>query len=105
MALSGGAALNQSLAAGDPAIAALIGKELNRQQTHLELIASENFTSRAQGFVRLDDQSVPDGLKVRVATPSLARLTGTTLGGAAAYIGTWSGDADAWKIIESNTNA
>ena len=47
MALYGGAALNQSLAAGDPAIAALIGKELNRQQTHLELIASENFTSRA----------------------------------------------------------
>ena len=47
MALSGGAALNQSLAAGDPAIAALIDKELNRQQTHLELIASENFTSRA----------------------------------------------------------
>ncbi|QPN68896.1 serine hydroxymethyltransferase [Synechococcus sp. CBW1108] len=47
MAHSGGAALNQSLAAGDPAIAALIGKELNRQQTHLELIASENFTSRA----------------------------------------------------------
>ena len=47
MALSSGAALNKSLAAGDPAIAALIGKELNRQQTHLELIASENFTSRA----------------------------------------------------------
>ena len=47
MAHSGGAALNQSLAAGDPAIAALIGKELERQQTHLELIASENFASRA----------------------------------------------------------
>jgi len=47
MAISGGAALNQSLAVGDPAIAALIGKELERQQTHLELIASENFTSRA----------------------------------------------------------
>lgn len=41
------AAINQTLAAGDPAIAALIGKELNRQQTHLELIASENFASRA----------------------------------------------------------
>ncbi len=41
------AAINQSLAAGDPAIAALIGKELERQQTHLELIASENFASRA----------------------------------------------------------
>ncbi len=38
---------NQTLAAADPAIAALIGKELERQQTHLELIASENFTSRA----------------------------------------------------------
>ncbi|WP_370566685.1 serine hydroxymethyltransferase [Cyanobium sp. LEGE 06143] len=38
---------DQPLAAADPAIAALIGKELERQQTHLELIASENFTSRA----------------------------------------------------------
>jgi len=47
MAESTGAAVNQSLAAGDPAIAALIGKELQRQETHLELIASENFASRA----------------------------------------------------------
>ena len=47
MANPGGAALNQSLAAGDPAIAELIQKELQRQETHLELIASENFTSRA----------------------------------------------------------
>jgi len=47
MAISGDAAMNQSLSAGDPAIAALIGKELERQQTHLELIASENFASRA----------------------------------------------------------
>jgi len=47
MAESTGAAVNQSLAAGDPAIAALIGKELHRQQTHLELIASENFASKA----------------------------------------------------------
>ena len=31
----------------DPALAEIIGKELNRQQTHLELIASENFTSPA----------------------------------------------------------
>ncbi len=31
----------------DRAIAAIISKELNRQQTHLELIASENFTSPA----------------------------------------------------------
>ena len=42
-----GAAINTSLAVGDPAIAALINRELVRQQTHLELIASENFASRA----------------------------------------------------------
>jgi len=36
-----------SLAAGDPLIAALIDRELQRQQTHLELIASENFASAA----------------------------------------------------------
>lgn len=35
------------LAQHDPAIAALIGQELNRQRDHLELIASENFTSPA----------------------------------------------------------
>jgi len=47
MAESTAAAVNAPLAAGDPAIAALIGQELQRQQTHLELIASENFASRA----------------------------------------------------------
>ncbi|EDX83796.1 serine hydroxymethyltransferase [Synechococcus sp. PCC 7335] len=31
----------------DPELAAIIDRELNRQQTHLELIASENFTSPA----------------------------------------------------------
>ena len=33
--------------AGDPEVAELIGQELNRQQTTLQLIASENFTSTA----------------------------------------------------------
>ncbi|MCY7275470.1 MAG: hypothetical protein LH702_17455, partial [Phormidesmis sp. CAN_BIN44] len=33
------------LASADPAIANLIQQELHRQQDHLELIASENFTS------------------------------------------------------------
>ncbi len=35
------------LAQQDPAIAQLIGQELSRQRDHLELIASENFTSAA----------------------------------------------------------
>ena len=39
--------IDTPLSSADPAIAALIAKELERQQTHLELIASENFTSRA----------------------------------------------------------
>ncbi|WP_221625481.1 serine hydroxymethyltransferase [Synechococcus sp. LTW-R] len=47
MAESTAAATNRPLAASDPAIAALIGNELQRQQTHLELIASENFASQA----------------------------------------------------------
>jgi glycine hydroxymethyltransferase len=41
------APIDAPLASRDPAIAALIGKELERQQSHLELIASENFASRA----------------------------------------------------------
>ncbi|MEI7665518.1 MAG: serine hydroxymethyltransferase [Synechococcaceae cyanobacterium ELA263] len=39
--------IDTPLSSADPAIATLIAKELNRQQTHLELIASENFASRA----------------------------------------------------------
>lgn len=38
---------NQELAAGDPEMAAIIDEELNRQQTQIELIASENIASRA----------------------------------------------------------
>tara|TARA_Y100001968_G_scaffold301254_1_gene313349 strand:+ start:979 stop:2241 length:1263 start_codon:yes stop_codon:yes gene_type:complete len=47
--------INAALQLSDPAISNLIAKELNRQETHLELIASENFTSlavmEAQGSV------------------------------------------------------
>ncbi len=41
------ASIDNSLASGDPAVSDLIAAELNRQQSHLELIASENFASRA----------------------------------------------------------
>lgn len=37
----------EALAKTDPEVLAAIKEELNRQQTHLELIASENFVSRA----------------------------------------------------------
>ncbi len=39
--------MNKPLAEVDPSIAGFIAKELDRQQTHLELIASENFASQA----------------------------------------------------------
>jgi len=39
--------IKSSLMDCDPSIAKLINKELSRQETHLELIASENFTSKA----------------------------------------------------------
>jgi glycine hydroxymethyltransferase len=35
------------LAAGDPEVAAVVARELERERTHLELIASENIVSRA----------------------------------------------------------
>ncbi len=38
---------SEILASADPAIAELINQELQRQRDHLELIASENFTSAA----------------------------------------------------------
>ena len=39
--------IRSSLMECDPSIAKLINNELSRQETHLELIASENFTSKA----------------------------------------------------------
>ena len=47
MSDSSASSINKGLSAADPAIAALIEKEQQRQETHLELIASENFASRA----------------------------------------------------------
>ena len=42
-----GRAIDADLAQSDPDIAAFISQERQRQETHLELIASENFASRA----------------------------------------------------------
>ena len=40
-------AINAHLATSDPVISGLIDREKQRQETHLELIASENFASKA----------------------------------------------------------
>ena len=47
MSLHSDRAIDADLAAADPVIAGFIEQERQRQETHLELIASENFTSRA----------------------------------------------------------
>ena len=47
MSQQSGRSINRDLATADPAIAGLINHEQSRQETHLELIASENFASRA----------------------------------------------------------
>ena len=47
MSQASGRAIDADLAQSDPDIAAYINQERQRQETHLELIASENFASRA----------------------------------------------------------
>jgi len=59
---------------------------------------ADNVSSQARGYLRLRDQAVPDGLDVRLATPNLARLTGTSLGGGAALLGRYSGTPDDWTF-------
>ncbi len=59
---------------------------------------SENFTSRAQGVIRLEDQTAPDGVVVEIATPNLSRLAGARVAGPAAWVGTFTGDANRWAL-------
>ena len=59
---------------------------------------SENFTSSAQGMIRMSDRSSPDGVKISVATPGLSRLVGFTLAGPMAYTGVFTGDASTWGV-------
>ena len=47
MSQASGRAIDADLAQSDPDIAAFINQERQRQETHLELIASENFAARA----------------------------------------------------------
>lgn len=59
---------------------------------------SDNLTSSARGHVRLRDRAVPDGLNISLASPSLARLSGTNIGGAGAFQGRFVGVGDVWRL-------
>jgi translocation and assembly module TamB len=59
---------------------------------------ADNIQTQARGYLKLSDQSVPDGLDLRVTTPNLARLTGTSMGGGAALLGRYSGEPDEWTF-------
>lgn len=61
-------------------------------------LTSDNLTGRAHGVMVLKDRAFPDGLEVQVSTQSLTRLVGTTLGGAAAYRGRFTGDFKRWSL-------
>jgi len=61
-------------------------------------LISDNLNSRAQGLIRTDDQTAPEGVDIEVSTPSLTRLAGTPLAGPAAYTGTFTGTPDAWRL-------
>ncbi|WP_421731277.1 translocation/assembly module TamB domain-containing protein [Brevundimonas sp.] len=61
-------------------------------------LTSDNFSSSAQGMVRLSDRSSPDGVRVEVSTPSLARLVGSDIGAGGSYDGVFKGNAAKWTL-------
>ena len=61
-------------------------------------IEAENFTSRARGMVRISDRSVPEGVQLQLATPSLTRLAGYPIANATSWSGTFKGNADVWSL-------
>lgn len=61
-------------------------------------LISDNLNSRAQGLIRLSDQSAPDGVNLVISTPSLTRLAGTPAAGPAAFTGVFTGDQENWTL-------
>ncbi|WP_428152667.1 translocation/assembly module TamB domain-containing protein [Brevundimonas sp.] len=61
-------------------------------------LTAENLQSTAQGMIRLNDRSAPDGVALTVSTGSVTRLVGATSGGAATWSGIFTGDAARWKL-------
>lgn len=61
-------------------------------------LLADNVQSTARGVVRMSDRSVPDGLAITLASPSLSRVVGRPLAGATRYAGVFSGDANRWRL-------
>ncbi len=61
-------------------------------------LIADNLESTAQGMIRLQDQSAPDGVALTVSTGSVTRLIGAPSGGAATYTGLFTGDAERWTL-------
>ncbi|WP_183212988.1 translocation/assembly module TamB domain-containing protein [Brevundimonas variabilis] len=59
---------------------------------------SDNLNSRAEGLIRTDDRTAPEGVLIEVSTSSLTRLAGTPLAGPAAYTGKFTGTPEAWRL-------
>ncbi len=61
-------------------------------------LMADNLQSEAQGVIDARDRSAPDGVRLEVSTPSLTRLVGSEVAGPAAYVGTFTGDAQRWAL-------
>ncbi len=62
------------------------------------VLSSDNLRSQAQGMMRIKQREFPDGLQIQASTPSLSRLAGVPVAGAAAYRGRFTGDARTWSL-------
>lgn len=60
-------------------------------------LRADNLTSRARGLVERDG-GAPEGLTLRVATPSVSRLAGRAISGPGAFEGVWRGTGQRWTL-------
>lgn len=62
------------------------------------IFLGETLKADARGVLRLADRTAPDGVTLRLSTPSLTRLAGRDVAGRAAFSGQFSGEAERWRI-------
>lgn len=61
-------------------------------------LQAENLQSRAQGMIRTSDRTSPNGVRIEVSTPSLARILGRPIAQGASYTGLFQGDPQDWTL-------